>query len=582
MTPTVLHPGDSVFGYIRVSGDEQADRGLPVAGQREAIERHCDEHQLHLAGIFIDEARPGGSDNRPAFREMMHLAQTDRPPVRAILLWSWSRFARQQDDAHYWKAALRRKGVEVIPIDGSMPSVPGFEYVLESLIHWRDEQRRFEIGEDARRGQQTLARMGFVPSGAPPPHGYRVEFIEQVIEGRQRRLRRWVPDPETWPLVRRAWAMRLAGKTYRQIAAATGLYTSTDSWQKFYANSIYKGELRYGATVISVEPVVTEEEWDTVNRARKTARTTGAKGGRNKAVRPYLLSGLIRCARCESAMVGKRRPPQRRRDGSYSPAVYSYRCLRRIDHHACDMPTIRADAIEEAVVAALFEQVLTPENVAAQWQAYLGSRTTGDDGQAERIDSARASVARLEASVASLLDAIEVGGDAVPALVTRLNERNEALQAARANLARLEQSVDAVLPQPDPEPFLRRLRETMAMADRVAIRDLLATVIVAVYVDIDTFRIVYRPPFPDPSTDAADDSGRPGTSSGVAIGRAPPKEASMVLIGLDVGTTKLAALALDADTGETVSVVSTPNAARRDAIVASLVRAELDVAQLQS
>lgn len=522
MPPTALRPGDAVYGYIRVSGDEQADRGLPVAGQREAIERHCDEHQLHLAGIFIDEARPGGSDDRPAFREMMRLAQADRPPVRAILLWSWSRFARQQDDAHYWKAALRRKGVEVIPIDGSMPSVPGMEYVLESLIHWRDEQRRLEIAEDARSGQQTLARMGFVPSGAAPPHGYRVAFVEQVIEGRQRRLRQWVPDPETWPLVRRAWEMRLAGKTYRQLTAATGLYTGIGAWNKFFGNPIYKGDLHFGGTIITVTPVVTEEEWNAVNSARKAARITGAKGGQHKAVRPYLLSGLIRCARCESAMLGDRRAPRRRRDGTYSPAVYSYRCWRRVDRHACDMPTIRADAIEEAVVAALFEQVLTPANVTAQWQAYLDSHTAGDDGLADRIASTRAAVVRLEASVASLLDAIEAGGDTVPALVTRLNERNTDLQAARADLARLEHSVDAVLQQPDPEPFLRRLRETLATADRIAIRDLLATVIVAVYVDVDTFRIVYRPPFPDPTADAPDDSDRPSASSDVAIGLTSP------------------------------------------------------------
>ena len=37
-----------------------------------------------------------------------------------------------------------------------------------------------------------------------------------------------------------------------------------------------------------------------------------------------------------------------------------------------------------------------------------------------------------------------------------------------------------------------------------------------------------------------------------------------LFIGLDIGTTKLAALALDADSGEVVASVSTPNSARRD------------------
>ena len=38
----------SVWAYIRVSGDEQADRGFPVAGQRRAITDHAREHSLDV------------------------------------------------------------------------------------------------------------------------------------------------------------------------------------------------------------------------------------------------------------------------------------------------------------------------------------------------------------------------------------------------------------------------------------------------------------------------------------------------------------------------------------------------------
>jgi len=55
-----------------------------------------------------------------------------------------------------------------------------------------------------------------------------------------------------------------------------------------------------------------------------------------------------------------------------------------------------------------------------------------------------------------------------------------------------------------------------------------------------------------------------------------------LLIGLDIGTTKLAALALDASSGEVVAMVATPNQARRDATAQGLARAELDVAALQA
>lgn len=57
-------PSQPGWAYIRVSGDEQAGRGAPVAGQRRAIEEYAREHKLHLGRVFVDEARSGGTDQR--------------------------------------------------------------------------------------------------------------------------------------------------------------------------------------------------------------------------------------------------------------------------------------------------------------------------------------------------------------------------------------------------------------------------------------------------------------------------------------------------------------------------------------
>jgi len=70
----------AVWAYIRVSGDAQADRGLPVAGQRRAIQEYARDHKLDLARVFVDEARSGGTDQREQFQLMMHLAHRKPPP----------------------------------------------------------------------------------------------------------------------------------------------------------------------------------------------------------------------------------------------------------------------------------------------------------------------------------------------------------------------------------------------------------------------------------------------------------------------------------------------------------------------
>ena len=301
--------------YIRVSGDAQADRGLPVAGQREAIQRYADANAITIPPDrwYIDEARPGSSDIRADFQRLMREAHAAPKPPDLILLWSWSRFARDQDDAHYWKASLRRHGVQIRDVSGETPEVPGFEYVLESLIHWKDQQRLQEISHDARRGQQTLVRMGYVPSGCRPPRGFRIQLGEIHVNGKPHTVRRWVPDPETWPLAERAWRLRLAGASYQTILReCPGLYRGEGCLATFFRNRIYRGELVFGGTVIAVPAMVTPEEWDRVNATRH-ARRGGASPRRHGG--DYLLTGLLRCGRCGRALVGHSTSRRRRNDG---------------------------------------------------------------------------------------------------------------------------------------------------------------------------------------------------------------------------------------------------------------------------
>lgn len=60
--------GRICWGCIRVSGDEQADRDLPVAGQHRALGEYAHEHDLILDRVFVNEARSGSSDQRERLR----------------------------------------------------------------------------------------------------------------------------------------------------------------------------------------------------------------------------------------------------------------------------------------------------------------------------------------------------------------------------------------------------------------------------------------------------------------------------------------------------------------------------------
>lgn len=42
---------------------------------------------------------------------MIDLARDNHETVDGIAFWSWSKFARDEDDAHFYKADLRRRGL---------------------------------------------------------------------------------------------------------------------------------------------------------------------------------------------------------------------------------------------------------------------------------------------------------------------------------------------------------------------------------------------------------------------------------------------------------------------------------------
>jgi DNA invertase Pin-like site-specific DNA recombinase len=47
------------LGYVRVSTDEQAERGLGLEAQRQRIRAYCEMKGLHLATIFEDPGLSG-------------------------------------------------------------------------------------------------------------------------------------------------------------------------------------------------------------------------------------------------------------------------------------------------------------------------------------------------------------------------------------------------------------------------------------------------------------------------------------------------------------------------------------------
>jgi len=479
-------PSD-VWAYIRVSSEQQADQGLPVAGQREAIESYCADRGYRITRYFIDEAVSGGTDRREQFQAMVELAANGRRP-HGIVMWSWSRFSRNQNDALFYKALLRRHGVQILTIEDDIPHVDGFENILESLIHWKDEQYLKQLSQSSRRGQQTLARMGFLPGAdASLPYGYRSVQEAHVINGQERLVRRVELDPETAPQMRLAFEMRLAGARYVDIHEATHVCANATQFGPLFRNTIYKGELKWGDTVIPVPAIVTPEEWQQVYDGLFKGKGGGHSRRKSSG---YLLSGLARCAECGLPLTGQ---VMRRTYGLYR----YYRCHHTGGCSICTFRSIPAEPLEKAVVNLVLDNVLTDERLEAYRKQLKERRRTETAASQAHLAGLERKRQETTSAIANLLSAIELSPANVH-LASRLDEKSAELEEIEREIAQAHEVVDDLDHVPTKE--LTQLQQEVRAAllgDSVAhAREVLSRVVLEVLVeDRHTAKVRWRYPF---------------------------------------------------------------------------------------
>ena len=101
--------------YIRVSTDDQLE--YSPDSQLKIIEDYAKKHGLLLPQEFVFQEEDGVSgrkaDKRPEFQRMIAAAKQDPRPFDVVLVWKFSRFARNQEESIVYKSLLRRGHMEI-------------------------------------------------------------------------------------------------------------------------------------------------------------------------------------------------------------------------------------------------------------------------------------------------------------------------------------------------------------------------------------------------------------------------------------------------------------------------------------
>lgn len=329
--------------YIRVSTEEQAE--YSPDSQLGRIREYAGAHQILLPEqyIYLDEGISGRcARTRPAFMRMIAQAKEKPRPFDVILLWKFSRFARNRQDSILYKSMLRKEcGIDVISITEQLSKDPT-SILIEALLEAMDEYYSLNLAEEVRRGMNEKFSRGGVVS--VPPFGYRME------EGQ------FAPDPRTAPTAAGIFRDFLSGLTSAQIAAglnAAGIHTSRGNpftpraVDYILSNPVYAGKLRRRLIpgqphMTAVQgghlPLVSEDDFLAV-QALLAARKQSFPPYARSSPTDFMLRGLVRCGNCGATLTQSVR-------GKYLQC-YRYARGQCSVSHSVSLPALSRRVLEE-------------------------------------------------------------------------------------------------------------------------------------------------------------------------------------------------------------------------------------------
>ena len=154
--------------YIRVSTDEQADKGYSQRDQEERLHKYCDQHGIRVRHVVFED-HSAKSFNRPAWLKLLQDLKKQKGRTDLVLFTKWDRFSRNAGDAYQMISTLRRLGVEPQAIEQPLDlSVPENKMMLAFYLaapEVENDRRALNVLRGMRKAKKEGRWMGAAPIG---------------------------------------------------------------------------------------------------------------------------------------------------------------------------------------------------------------------------------------------------------------------------------------------------------------------------------------------------------------------------------------------------------------------------------
>lgn len=224
--------------YIRVSTDEQADKGYSQRSQEEVLRKYCGIQNIAVRKVIFEDYS-AKTFNRPAWTDMLDRFRKEKGKSIGLLLFTkWDRFSRNAGDAYQMINILRKIGIDPQAIEQPLDlSIPENKMMLAFYLaapEVENDRRALNTFYGMRRARKEGR---YLTTG---PYGY----INRTTEGGKKSI---VPVEAKARVVK--WAFEQVAKQrvhiddIRREVNCKGLNCSKSNFYTLLKNPVYCGKI---------------------------------------------------------------------------------------------------------------------------------------------------------------------------------------------------------------------------------------------------------------------------------------------------------------------------------------------------
>ncbi|AWW33175.1 recombinase family protein [Echinicola strongylocentroti] len=332
--------------YIRVSTDEQADKGYSQRYQEEVLRKYCVFQNIQVGRVIYEDYSARTFD-RPEWQKLLALIKKNRSDTNMVLFTKWDRFSRNTGDAYLMISTLTKLGVDIQAIEQPLDlSIPEQKMMLAFYLaapEVENDRRALNTLQGMRRAKKEGRYMGTAPIGYI---NTRDEYSNKIIARKepQASLVKWAFEQIA--------ENQLAADQIRKLVNKKGLSISRGQFWYLVRNPIYYGKIKIKAFKEEEEYLVEGKHEGIISESLfldvQDVLSGRKRMKRKRAVKvisheKFPLRGFLICHKCGRPLTGSASKSSK---GGY---YHYYHCLS-----SCGV-RFRTEVVNKAVRKELFK-----------------------------------------------------------------------------------------------------------------------------------------------------------------------------------------------------------------------------------